>query len=200
MLKYNKEGNKTNIEFNTEMDNVKVSIFGSVEKNGKSYNGNFALTLEESFGKANINYLYNMEYNVPVDNKDVSNSVFINNLTQEEQKEIVINFQESKLYNLINTNINGISGLINNINGGITDSSLTGHTNSISYGNYTVKYNVPYNCEEYYSMDFAKGYVDENINFISAFFEGNIDYYLNNIEKSPAIIGNIEKKENMIYV
>ena len=52
---------------------------------------------------AKLNVVYDASYNVNVEETNVENSIKINDFTEQDQQELLTNFQNSKLYSLIST-------------------------------------------------------------------------------------------------
>ena len=101
LVNFQKEGNTISFEASTEVEEVKFKATGDLTKSGTKYFGKCVLSVvEESIGTINLNIVYDYELNAEINKKDVSNSVSVENMTQEEQEELVTNLQNSSLYKM----------------------------------------------------------------------------------------------------
>lgn len=71
-------------------------------KNKNKNEGIVKLEIEiKDFGKIEFNIDYSQKFNEQIDTINIQNSVKLNELTSENQKSLMVNFQKSKLYELI---------------------------------------------------------------------------------------------------
>lgn len=71
-------------------------------KNKNENEGTVKLEIEiKDFGKIEFNIDYSQKFNEQIDTINIKNSVKLDELTSEDQKSLVVNFQKSKLYELI---------------------------------------------------------------------------------------------------
>lgn len=186
---YEKQGKQTNFEAATEIEGVKVSILGNVTENGKNYKGKLTFAVEQQeFGKINLNCDYDLTYGVDVQKVDVQNAVLIDELSEEDQEELMTNLQNSPLYQIIEQ-----SGMLES---GTNPSNTLPEVKSDGY---TVKYNVPNNFEvSEFSSDDLKMYTDEDLNSISVYINNeSVDTYIKDLEKEYVYTSTLYKNQQI---
>lgn len=186
---YEKQGKQTNFEATTEIEGVKVSILGNVTENGKNYKGKLTFAVEQQeFGKINLNCDYDLTYGVDVQKVDVQNAVLIDELSEEDQEELMTNLQNSPLYQIIEQ-----SGMLE---GGTNPSNTLPEVKSDGY---TVKYNVPNNFEvSGFSSDDLKMYTDEDFNSVSVYINNeSVDTYIKDLEKEYVYTSTLYKNQQI---
>lgn len=186
---YEKQGKQTNFEAATEIEGVKVSISGNVTENGKNYKGKLTFAVEQQeFGKINLNCDYDLTYGVDVQKVDVQNAVLIDELSEEDQEELMTNLQNSPLYQIIEQ-----SGMLES---GTNPSNTLPEVKSDGY---TVKYNVPNNFEvSEFSSDDLKMYTDEDLNSISVYINNeSVDTYIKDLEKEYVYTSTLYKNQQI---
>ncbi len=179
---YETKGNQTTFVLSTEVEGVKIAISGNTVKEGKNVNGNFVISVqEESFGKVNLNCAYDFTYDVEIQKVDVQNAVLINELSEEDQTELMTNLQSSTLYQLI-----GTSGLFEETESDYYDEpEISYNEPEVTSDGYTVKYNVPdgFKVSRYSSEDY-KMYDDENYNSVDVSIEwDSVDTYMSYLDE-----------------
>lgn len=186
---YEIQGNQTTFEASTEIEGVKVIVSGNIVESGKNYKGNLIFTVEqEEIGKINLNCAYNFTYDVEVQKVNVQNAVLIDELSEEEQEELMGNLQNSVLYQLIEQ-----SGLLDN---GIGSSNVEPE---VSYDGHTVKYTVPDNFEaSSYNSEDIKMYMDENYNSVTVSINNDaVDTYMKSLEEEYALTSEFYKNQQI---
>lgn len=186
---YEMQRNQTTFEASFEIEGVKVIVSGNVVESGKNYKGNLTLAVEqEEFGKINVNCAYDFTYGVEVQKVDTQNAVLIDELSEEDQTELMTNLQNSPLYQLIEQ-----SGLLENKIGTVSDKP------EVTYDGYTVKYNVPdgFEASSYNSED-MKMYMDEDYNSVSVYINNNtVDTYMKSLEEEYVLTSSLYKNQQI---
>lgn len=115
-------------------------------------------------GKARLEVDYSIEYNKGVDKIDTSNSINMNEITEEDMQGIMENLMERPIIgDLVKSRINNTNG---SGNGGTTTlNTAQNEVKEENYG-YSVEYSIPsgFKYEEDYSYDYAKYYSLEDAN------------------------------------
>lgn len=94
-----------------ELEGMKITVEHTKEG---QYKGKIVLTVKvpseilagyniDDDVTAKLNVVYDASYNVNVEETNVENSIKINDFTEQDQQELLTNFQNSKLYSLIST-------------------------------------------------------------------------------------------------
>jgi len=199
ICKHQKNNNQTSYEITSEIEEAKLKISGSVIKEGTKYSGNAIITIEEQeYGTLNLSCLYNTEYNAPIEKKDVSNSVTIDNMTEEEEQELVTNIQKSKLYTLINQTIQNQNSLLNYAIQARNEIN-NGKDTMVTRDKYKVSYAVP---EKLKSSEFntksSKTFTDENNNIVNVFIEyAHASEYLDELSNDYIITSQYYQNQNI---
>lgn len=122
--------------------------------------------------RAILKVKYNEEYNNKIEKADVQNSVKLEELTEEDLKEIEENIQKSNWYTLLEkSGLFGDIGLMNNeeVNSEFykLENTLEDTNPEVTLEGHTVKYSVPENFKLTTSQENQKYYLDENINSVT---------------------------------
>ena len=180
VCKYQQNNNQITYEITTETEGTKLNITGSVIQEGKKYSGNAIVVIEvPNFGKVNLSCLYSLEYDAVIEKIDTSNAVLINEMTKEEQNELVTNVQNSKIYELISEMMN--PGLFNYARQAASNAI---NDTAVSLFGHTVNYSLPLGAEpSQVNTEYAKSYNIGN-NTINVSIEKNTaDQYLEDLSK-----------------
>ena len=192
---YESKDNQTVFEATTEIEGTQLTIKGNAIKDGNNYKGKIALSMaQEEYGTINVNCAYDFTYGVEIQKTDVQDAVLIDELSEEEQEELMTNLQNSKLYVLIEQ-----SSLLNNIE---NVGNVSSDEPAIKYNGKTVTYNVPatftasnYNTEDY------KMYIDENYNSIYISVENtDMDTYLKSLDEEYVLTSDYYKNQEISEV
>ena len=191
VYKYENIDNQTKFKVTTEIDSVIFEVIGTVITEGKNIAGKLSLACEQEEMVINLNVDYNFAYNVEIQKTNIDDAVLIDEMTEEDQEELINNLQESKLYELVEQ-----SEFIN----GFTDSWDADEDEPVlKYNGKTVKYIVPDNyISSEYNMDSYKLYVDEEYNSIAVLIEENsVDEYLEEMEEDYILTSDFYKNQEL---
>ena len=156
VCKYQENNNQTTYEITTEeTEGAKLNITGSVIKEDKKYSGNAIITVEvPNLGKVSLSCLYSLEYDAIIERIDTTNAVLLNEMTNEEQNELVTNVQNSKLYELISKMMNPYL-----FNYARQAASNAINDTTVSFAGHTINYNLPLETESsQLNTEYAKNY------------------------------------------
>ena len=137
---YEKNGNQTRFNADIEIEQNNYNISGVLIKNNNSYNGEIILTYKDSeYGSIGIKLSYQVNYNDELLKVNIgNNTVKMDEMTEEEQNELLTSVEQSKLYELVN----GFN-LANNINN-VKKSMLNNESNEyVESADYRINYSIP---------------------------------------------------------
>lgn len=189
---YEKQENITTFEVNTEIENVKFTVFGRYEENDKNIKGNLTLAFDiQENTKINLKCDYDFSYGVQVQKTDVQNSALIEELSEEEQEELTTNIQNSLIYRIIDA-LN-----IENLLPARVNDNWTVKTDG-----YTVQYTVPDNfTASSYSTEDMKMYTDENFNSVYVYIEKDtVDGYMAGLDNEYVLKSNLYNNQQITDV
>ena len=189
LYNYETQGDKKIFTLSTEIEGVDFTISGSAVEEGNNVKGNFVISLqEETMGKINLNYAYNLTYGVEIQKVDTTNAVLIDELSEEDQTTLITNFQNSALYQLLED-----SGLFD------SDLNISSDEPEVTYGGYTVKYNVPDGFEaSSYNSENYKMYMDEDYNSIYVTINwDSVDSYMSDLDDTYVLTSDFYENQKI---
>ncbi len=198
---YKKNNNQIFYEIETETDQGKLNIHGSVTEEDSKYSGNAIISMEvPDAGKITLNCLYSIEYDKTLERVDVSNTSTPENLTEEEKEEFMKKIENSKLYSLVSKYSllldDAVQSAVN------TADNLQSMNAFVTKDNYSVKYNVPNELTYInYSTEDAKTYTDENLStIIVSVNKVNADEYLEELSTNYILTSPNYSNQNITEI
>jgi len=172
VYKYENKENQTNFKATTEIDGVMFEVTGNTIKDGNSIAGKLGFLFEQEEATININADYNFAYGVEIKKTNMEDAMLIDEISEEDQKEMMDNLQDSKLYEFIEP-------LIKQVASNYTNFSLT----VLEYNGNTLVYDIPTGfIASFNNMEDYKTYTDEKNNSISVFIEEtDVETYLGDL-------------------
>lgn len=174
------QGNQTVLNGSTEKDDTDYTFSANIIQNGQNYNGNLDVSFEISdIGIINANYSFDFTFGVEIQKADVQNAVLIDELSEDDQKEFMTNFQKSKLYEMVEQ----VFGI--NLGNDKAEVTSAGHT---------VTYNIPTGfVESANTSEKSKEYTDNNSNLVNVSInKTSVATYMNDLDNKTS---NYENKK-----
>lgn len=205
---YKKNNNQISYEINTETEGNKLNIQGNIIKEDNKYSGNAIISTEvQGYGTLKLNILYSIEYNTDIEKIDVSNSVKMDEMTEEDQQKLITNVQNSKLYNIINDKyLNSLNSAINdsydiakNIEEGLANTTQEEDDTTVVLDKFKIKYNVPDKLNYInYNIKNSKTYTDDSLSRVTVSIEEeNEDDYLESLTSNYILSASIYSNQSI---
>lgn len=201
---YENKENQTNFKATTEIDGVMFEVTGNNIKDGNSIAGKLGLSFEQEELTINVNADYDFAYNVEIQKTNIDESVLIDELTEQDQEEIMTNLEGSKLYEITMALDNGLFERAQLAAQATQDAlkkeeQLFLNVPTISSYGYTLMYMLPESFElSSDATSFNKIYTDNGYNLVSLTIEAsNIVKYLKDIENSSILTSKVHENQEL---
>lgn len=190
LYNYEIKGKQTIFTLSTEIEGVKLSITGNTVENGNNVKGELVISVQdETMGKVNLNYKYDFTYGVEVKKVDIKNAVSIDEISDSDMETLTKNLQDSVVYQLIEEM-------------GLLGDSQYNDNPEVTYGEYTVEYDVPDEFEvSEFSSESHKIYTDENYNTVNIEISyDDVDTYMRDLEDAYELTSDFYKNQKITEI
>lgn len=193
---YTKAGAQTSFTISTTIEEIPFTIEGTMSEEDTSQIGDVKIKVgideETSFV---IRAKYNIIYNINVEKQNVSESVLVENLTEEELQKISENFENSLLYTFADE-----LGLIDYMTGISNGLAITSDDSpKVEYGDYVIDYTIPegYEPSSFNGSD-SKAYYNDNMDSIMVSIEeGTPSEYMKSLEDDYILTSEAYKDKSV---